>query len=176
MKLSSLKGARPYIAGVVLALAATATLTAVAHGGPRGGHGPGPAMMFSSPERLDRMLDRMLDGVDATDEQRTRIRKIAHDAMDDLKGRQDAGRGMREKALSLFTQPTVDADAVEAARQEMLKRHDARTLRISQAMVDASRVLTPEQRAKLAERIKQRGEMRHRRGQERPSQGDEPRR
>lgn len=174
MKLEILKGARPYIAGVLLALAATATVTAVAHGGPRGDHGGGPAMMFGSPERLDRMLDRMLDGVDATDEQRSQIRQIARDAMGDLKTQREGSRALREQATTLFTQPTVDAAAVEAARQQMLQQHDATTRRVSQALVDASRVLTPEQRTKLAERMSKRRDMMRRHHEER-RQMDTPR-
>jgi len=38
----------------------------------------------------------------------------------------------------------------------MLAQHDQASKRVLQAMLDASKVLTPEQRAKLGERMKQR--------------------
>lgn len=176
MKTEFLRGYRPYIAGVLLALAATAAFTAAAHGGPRGGghHGP-DAMMMAPPEHLDRMLDRMLGSVDATEAQRSQIREIARSAMNDLKGQREAARELRAKSMALFTQPTVDANAVEAARQAMLQHHDQVSRRMSQAMLEASRVLTPEQRAQLAERMNKRGEMMRRHHEERRQLEDGPR-
>lgn len=174
MKIDFLRGSRPYVAGIVLALAGTAAFTAVAHGGPRGGHGP-DAMMMAPPEHLDRMLDRMLGSIDATEAQRSQIRDIARSAMTDLKGQREAGRELRQKSMALFAQPTVDANAVEAARQQMLQQQDQVSRRISQAMLDASRVLTPEQRAQLAERMNKRGEMMRRHHEERRQLDDKPR-
>jgi protein CpxP len=49
----------------------------------------------------------------------------------------------------------------------MLAQHDAASKRMLQAMLDVSRVLTPEQRAKLAERMQQRREMMQRHDKER---------
>jgi Spy/CpxP family protein refolding chaperone len=69
--------------------------------------------------------------------------------------------------MSLFAQPTVDARAVETLRQQMLQQHDQSSRRWMQAMLDASAVLTPEQRKQLAERMQQRREMMQRHHQER---------
>jgi protein CpxP len=63
----------------------------------------------------------------------------------------------------LFTQPTVDARAVETLRQQMLAQHDQASKRMMQAMLDGSRVLTPEQRAKMADMAGQRRAMMERR-------------
>ena len=60
--------------------------------------------------------------------------------------------------MQVFTAPNVDASAAESIRQEMLAQHDATSRRMLQAMLDVSRVLTPEQRAQLAERMKERRE------------------
>ncbi|MEO9068506.1 MAG: Spy/CpxP family protein refolding chaperone [Caldimonas sp.] len=124
------------------------------HGGMGGGMG---GMMFGgSPERAGKKIDRMLDGLDATDAQRTQIKQIAAAAAADLKTQMQAGRGLRERGMALFTQPTVDAGAVEQLRQQMLQQHDQMSKRAAQAMLDAARVLTPEQRAKLGARMKDR--------------------
>jgi Spy/CpxP family protein refolding chaperone len=66
--------------------------------------------------------------------------------------------------MALFTQPTVDARAVETLRQQMLAQHDQASKRMLQTMLDVSRVLTPEQRKTLADRMAQRRSMmdRHR--------------
>lgn len=166
------RSARLFVGGLAVALAGTFTLAAMAaphgmHGGP-GMHGGG---MMGSPERMGRMVDRMLDEVKATDAQRTQVRQIVQAAAADLKGQREAARELRQRAMQLFTQPTVDANAVEALRQQMLQQHDQASRRMTQAMLDVSRVLTPEQRAQLAERMKQRREMFERHRRERESLG-----
>jgi len=104
------------------------------------------------------MLDRLLDDVKATPEQRAQLRKIGDAARTDLEAQRDAARTEREQMMALFTQPVVDAQAVEAQRQKMLARHDATSRRLTQAMLDSSKVLTATQRQQLAERMKQHAE------------------
>jgi len=123
-------------------------------------------MFMGSPEHVGRAVDHMLDGLNATDAQRTQIKQIAEQAAADLKSQHEAGRGLHEKSMQIFTAPTVDAAAAESVRQQMLAQHDAASRRVLQAMLDISRVLTPEQRAKLGEQMKQR----HQRMQERMQQ------
>ena len=121
------------------------------HGGMGGG------MMFGgSPERMGRMVDHMLDGLNATDAQRAQIKQIAAAAAGDMRTQMEAGRGLRERGMQILTAPTVDAAAAEQVRQQMLQQHDAVSKRTTQAMLDVARVLTPEQRTKLGERIKDR--------------------
>ena len=160
---------RIVVAGL-LAVAAGVVAPAWAQGAPggpgMGGHpmmgGPGMGdhgMMWGDPARLGRMADHMLDGLNASDAQRSQIKQIAQAAAADLKVQRDAGRALHEKGLQLFAAPTEDVAAVEALRQQMLAQHDQASKRMMQAMIDVAKVLTPEQRAKLAERIKLRGDM-----------------
>jgi Spy/CpxP family protein refolding chaperone len=121
-------------------------------GGDMGGHG----MFRGSPEHVGRMVDHMLDGLNATDAQRSQIKQIATAAATDLKAQAEAGRGLRERALQVFTAPNVDANAVEAVRQQMLQQHDQMSRRMSLAMIEVARVLTPEQRARIGERMRDR--------------------
>ena len=86
-----------------------------------------------------------------------------------MKAQHEAGRAMREQGMKLFTQPTVDANAVEALRQQMMQQHDQASRRGMLAMVEVSRVLTPEQRKQLADRMGQRRDMMQRHMQERRS-------
>ena len=74
-----------------------------------------------------------------------------------------AGRGLHDQMRQLFTQPTVDARAVETLRQQLLAQHDQASKRMMQAMLEGSRVLTPEQRAKMADMAGQRRAMMERR-------------
>jgi len=149
-------GIKLLLAALIAALAGTFALTAVAS--PHG-HGHG---MAGAPFMGGRMLERMLDQVSATDAQRSQIRQITQAAAADLKQQRESGKALRRQSMELFTQPTVDANAAEALRQQMVQQHDASSKRMLQAMLDISRVLTPEQRATLAALLHALGEaMRH---------------
>ena len=156
------RGIKRTVMTLVVALSATVGLSAWAQHGPGGhrDHGGmgGPGMFGGAAEHMGRMLDRMLDGLGATDAQRAQIKQITQAAATDMKAQREAGRALREKGMQVFTAPTVDAAAAEQLRQQMLAQHDQMSRRTLQAMLDASQVLTPEQRAKLGERMKQRGD------------------
>ncbi len=126
------------------------------HGhGMHGGMGGG--MMFGgSPEHMGRMIDHMLDGLNASDAQRTQIKQIATQAAADMKAQAEAGRDLRQRGMQIFAAPTVDANAAEQLRQQMLQQQDQMSRRVTQAMVAVANVLTPEQRAKVGERMKDR--------------------
>jgi len=151
---------RVLAAGVFVVAAAGVGISVHAqghHGGPEGGIGGAGMMMFGGPpEHVGRMVDHMLDGLNATDAQRTQIKQIAVAAATDLKTQRDAGRSLHERSMQIFTAPTVDANAAESVRQQMLTQHDQASRRVLQAMIDVSRVLTPEQRAKIGARMKER--------------------
>lgn len=165
MATSSRFSVRMIAAGLVIAVAGSLALTAFAReGGPHGGAHAG--FMAHGPF-FGRGLERMLDSVNATPEQRTQIQQITRAAAADLKAQREAGRALRERSMQLFTQPTVDANAAETLRQQMMAQHDQASKRVLQAMIDASRVLTPEQRSQLAQRMKQRHEMMQRHMRER---------
>ena len=142
-------------------MAAASAFSLAAWAQPDGGHG------MHGGRHGARMMERMLDDVKASDAQRTQIRQIWEAARADLKSQREAGRALREQQMALFAQPTVDANAVEALRQKMLAQHDQTSKRISQAMLDASRVLTPEQRQQLVERMKSRRDLMERHHRER---------
>ena len=124
-----------------------------------GGHEGRPGMMHfgGSPEHMMRGIDPMLDGLNATDAQRTQIKQIVQAAATDLKAQHEGGRALRQKALQIFAAPNVDAAGAEALRQQMSAQHDQASKRMLTLMLDVSKVLTPEQRVKLAERVKNRG-------------------
>ena len=124
-----------------------------------GGGGHGMMMFGGPPEHMGRRIDHVLDGLNATDAQRTQIKQIAMAAAADLRAQREAGKGLRERGMQIFTAPNVDAQAAESVRQQMQTLHDQASRRTLQAMLDVSRVLTPEQRAKLGERMKERGAM-----------------
>ncbi len=161
---------RHLLALATLALAGTTALAA----------GPGgPAM----PMRADAMgpmaamggpgMGRMLEQVGASAEQRSQIDQIVAAARGDLRAQHAQGRAQHEQMRQLFVQPTVDAAAVEALRQQMLVRHDQTSQRMTQAMLEVSALLSAEQRQQLAALMRQRVEKKHgRRGE--PADGARP--
>lgn len=142
---------------LVVAMAGSAfTAHAQGHPGVGGPGGHGMMMFGGSPERVGRAVDHMLDGLNASAAQRSQIKQIAIAAATDLKAQREAGRELHEKGMQIFAAPSVDAGAAEALRQQMLAQHDQASKRMLQAMLDVAKVLTPEQRAKLGEQMKER--------------------
>lgn len=103
-------------------------------------------------------FERMLERVDASAEQRAQIAQIMQAAREDLRGQRESQRSLQTQMRTAFAQPAVDEAAVESLRQQMLALHDARSQRMTQAMLEASRVLSAEQRQQLAALMAQRGE------------------
>jgi Spy/CpxP family protein refolding chaperone len=170
--------ARLYLAGLSLALAGAFVTSVQAAPGGAGPMGQG-AMMAQGPMggpgghggpgggMFDGMMTRVLERVNATPEQRTQIQQIMQTQAGELRAQREAGRALRQQAMTLFSQPTVDAAAVEALRQKQLAMHDAASKRMTTAMLEISRVLTPEQRKQMAEYMAQRSEMMQRHLRER---------
>jgi len=152
---------RRFAATLSLVLVSVFTVNVLAAPGGPGGHemGTGPL--------LGGMLPRMLDRVNATAEQRAQIQQIIERNAADRQAQREAGREMRDQAMALFTQPTVDANAVEALRQRQMALADAASKRMTASMLEISRVLTPEQRTQIASDMQQRGEMMRRHYHER---------
>jgi len=143
------------IAAAAVAVSAEAQERSSGMGGGGGDHG---MMMFGGPpEHMGRRIDHVLDGLNATDAQRTQIKQIAMAAAADLRAQREAGKGLREKSVQIFAAPNVDAAAAESVRAQMQAQHEQASRRTLQAMLDVSKVLTPEQRARLGERMKERG-------------------
>jgi protein CpxP len=130
----------------VLALAGTLAFNAQAAPPERGG-----------PERPmadgTRGQQRLLDTLQATPEQRLQIEAILSAARADLRAPQAAKQALRAEMAQRFAQPSVDANAVEELRQQLLALHDQTGRRWMQALLDISGVLTPEQRQLAAGRL-----------------------
>lgn len=152
---------------VLLVAAAVALMAGPARAQPQPGmHGPQHAAMHRmAPGMHDgmpmMMHGRMLDAVGATADQKTRLRDIFKAAGDDTRADRENGRALRAQLMQLMAAPQVDAAAAEALRQKQLALQDAVSKRMLQAMLDAQAVLTPEQRAKLAERMGERHRTMH---------------
>jgi len=149
----------------VTALTLGASLSQLAWAAPFGGHGGpgGHEMGAGSPRHMERLLDE----VNATPDQRAQIKQLTEAARVDMAAQREAGRKLHQQDRALFAQPTVDARTAETLRQQKMALHEQASKRMLQLKLDISRVLTPEQRASLNERMKQRGELMQRHRQER---------
>ena len=127
-----------------------------------GHHGRGD--WGSNPERAEKMVSRMLSKVDATDEQKKKVAEIVKAAMGDMKAIREKHRDGRRATAELLARPAIDRAALEGLRAEQIRLAESASKRMTQALADAAEVLTPEQRAKLGERMKSRMDGHHRRG------------
>lgn len=121
------------------------------HGG-HGGHG-GPDGMA---EHFEAHVRQVLADVDATPEQRSRIDAILGAAEADLQAVHDDHSAMFSGMHDLLTAPAVDRGRIEQLRARHIALLDAASQRCASAVADAAEVLTPEQRAQLGEKMRQR--------------------
>lgn len=112
--------------------------------------------------RLDWRVGRLVKDAGGTPQQKDRLVAIATAALAELKPLREQARATRRRGLELLAAPAVDRNGLEQLRVTQMQLADARSRRVLQAMADAADVLTPEQRTKVAERMKQRMERRWR--------------
>ena len=127
------------------------------------GGGPGRHAMWhgqfdpeTAGKRIDAMTSFMLADIDASAEQKTKISGIAKDALKDLMPLRDQHKAARAKAVELLAAPAIDRAAMEQVRASELALAETASKRVTQAIADAAETLQPAQRAKLAEKMKQR--------------------
>lgn len=140
-------GKRWIIAGgiVVLVLGGTGIANAMAGRGPFGHMGP-PMMMhgFGYPG-----MARVLDGVDATPEQRDQIEGIVDGLQGKIAPVLEGFGDTRQQLVALLGADTIDGVALEKFRAERIAALDAASRQASAALVEVAQVLTPQQRAEL---------------------------
>jgi periplasmic protein CpxP/Spy len=121
------------------------------HGFLGGGWGRGgPLSPAQIDERIDRGSKHLAIELGATAEQQQNLATIAKSALHDLLPLREKAQAARGQALALLTAP-VDREAIERLRAEQMGVAEMASKRIAQALGDASDVLTPEQRRKIAD-------------------------
>lgn len=136
----------------VLALGTIGTISAVqAHDRFGGWHQTESGRSGFGGHMGERMLNRALGSVEASDEQREDIRAIIGEAREDIRALTADHEDQREQFKELLAAEEIDRSAFELLRQTMLETGDAVSARAMEAFLDAAEVLTPEQRAELLE-------------------------
>jgi protein CpxP len=106
--------------------------------------------------RMEWRIGRLVEEAGGTPQQKDRLVAIATAALADLRPLREQMRESRRRGLELLATPVIDRRALEQVRATQMQLADAKSRRTVQAMADAAEVLTPEQRLKVAERLKQR--------------------
>ena len=122
------------------------------HAGWRGGGVFGGSLTPAQiDDRIDRMTKHMAIELDATTDQQVKIASIAKAAVADLRPLREKAQAARSQAVALLTAPTVDRTAIDRLRTEQIGLAETASKRIAQALADATEVLSPEQRRKVAD-------------------------
>jgi Spy/CpxP family protein refolding chaperone len=116
-----------------------------------GGFMSGPLTPAQIDDRIDRMTKHMAIELDATGDQQAKIAGIAKAAVADLLPLREKAQAAHGQAVVLLTAPTIDRSAIEQLRAQQISLAETASKRIAQAAADASDVLNPEQRRKVAD-------------------------
>jgi protein CpxP len=106
------------------------------------GHGGMHAMMEAH-------LDKMLTAVDATPDQKERIKAILHKGFESIGPMHEKMAAGHKELHRLLIAPTIDRAALEQLRASEMGDFDQASRVLVQTLADAAEVLRPEQRAKL---------------------------
>jgi protein CpxP len=155
------------IAGGVSGVLLYQSAGAWAQGGPPGRPAPvamqegsthdGPGLGgFLLPTPVELAIDRALWNIDATTEQRKKITAIAERAADDLFDLREKHRANVKQIGDALAAATVDRAKIEMLRSQEIELANAKSQRVTAALIEAAEVLTSDQRATLAKRIESR--------------------
>ena len=146
---------------LVVGVAVTVGVTAIAHTAGGGGWHHGRAMTEADMDaHVDAMLQHIYAEIDVTDAQKAQIDPLVKQAVAECAPLHDKFRAAHVDLLALFGADRVDRDAIERVRSENMRLADEATQRVARLVGDVADVLTPEQRKTLVARItKMHGEM-----------------
>ena len=146
------------VAAVFTVLATSGVAQAM---GRHGAEGHGPMGLHGAQGRAAPgfLAGAVLERVNATAEQKAQIRKIMEGARQDMHAQQQAGQALQQQMMAALAQPNLDAAAIESLRRQISAQRDQNSVRMTQAMVAAAQVLTPEQRKQAAEQFAKRRDM-----------------
>jgi periplasmic protein CpxP/Spy len=98
-----------------------------------------------------RRIEKILDRVGATPEQRTSVKAIWDGLRPQLRGLHQQTASVRKQMLAALAAPTIDTAAVERLRQQMMGFAEKKSALMTQGIVRTAQVLTPDQRKQAQE-------------------------
>jgi protein CpxP len=100
-------------------------------------------------------VQAMLGKIGASDAQKSQIDGILKGALNDMKATHEAHHAAFGQFHELLLAPSIDREKVESLRAAQVMSLDTASKRLVTAIEDAADVLTPEQRAALAQEVRQ---------------------
>ena len=151
-------------AAAMLVLATTSANLAFADGhgkgerGDKGGRMGHHGMMHNmTPEMAEkfaqRRVERLAKQVGASEEQKAKMLSIAKESAKQAQAQHSKMEDVHNREKALMAAPTLDRAAIEKLNTEKAAQHDAMRKIREKAQLDTLEVLTPEQRAKMGEKM-----------------------
>jgi Spy/CpxP family protein refolding chaperone len=106
--------------------------------------------------KAERYTERFLQRIQATDAQTQSIRVVAKKAREQRAPLMQEGRALHQEALKLWAEPQLNERALDQLRMRMNAHHQRMTDANHRFMLEVARILTPAQRAQLAESMRER--------------------
>ena len=104
-------------------------------------------------KKIDRIAGWIVEDLGGTPDQQAKLAAIAKAAAKDLAPIHDELVVGRREAVEILTAAQIDRAALEAHRVRQMQLLTTVSERLTTAVADAAEVLTPEQRAKAADRL-----------------------
>ena len=121
-------------------------------GGMHGGrHGDKPG------KHMQRRVEYMLDEVDASPEQREKVTAMLDDMFTQMGAMRTEHGKSRSEMMAALTAAEIDRAALEQLRAQHVAGMEARSRLMVDGMANVAEVLTPEQRAEVAEHLRKHG-------------------
>jgi Spy/CpxP family protein refolding chaperone len=115
-------------------------------------------------QRVEKRVDKALNGTDATAEQKKQIADILSNSFKDMRPLHDRRVENRKAMADALQAPTIDPAKIESLRAERMKIADESSKRFTKALTEASNVLTAQQRQAFFKNWSNADHQRHRRG------------
>ena len=109
---------------------------------------------------MERMMEKMLDRVHATPEQRARIRAFQKNAWEHNRPLMEQMRSLRQQSMQLLSASTIDFGALENLRSKQMAIANQLSRQMTQTQYEIAQVLTPAQRQQAYTMMQER--MKHR--------------
>jgi Spy/CpxP family protein refolding chaperone len=107
--------------------------------------------MMGATKHAGHIVEWIVRWVDASDEQEAQLTQLVDAALVDVGPLAERHRGQREAFLAALVSERVDRDELERIRSEELALAEDASRRLVATLADVADVLTPEQRAELAQ-------------------------
>ncbi len=104
-------------------------------------------------KRIDKMADRLIDHVNASDAQEQQIKAIASSYLPRIQSMKSAHLSSRSELTQLLTQTEIDRTKLDRVRKNAVGTLDQNSAVLADMIADIADVLTVEQRQKLAGEI-----------------------